>query len=78
VGSTLQPFTRASPKHEPARAVRELKVAVRLKPDNAMGYIALGEALGELEQNEAAVEEFKLALNADPKSVPAWTVWRKR
>jgi len=58
-------------KHEPARAARELKVAVRLKPDNAMGHIALGEALGELEQNEAAVEEFKLALKADSKSVPA-------
>ena len=58
-------------KHEPARAARELRVAVRLKPDNAMGHIALGEALGELEENEAAVEEFKLVLKADPKSVPA-------
>ena len=58
-------------KHEPARATRELRVAVRLKPDNALGHIALGEALGELEQNEAAVEEFKLALKAEPKSVPA-------
>ena len=54
-------------KHEPARAARELRVVVRLKPDNAMGHIALGEALGELEENEAAVEEFKLVLKADPK-----------
>jgi putative PEP-CTERM system TPR-repeat lipoprotein len=58
-------------KHEPANAARELRVAVRLKPDNVLGHIALGEALGELEQNDAAVEQFKLALNADPKSVPA-------
>jgi tetratricopeptide (TPR) repeat protein len=58
-------------KHEPAKAARELRVAVRLKPDNAMGHIALGEALGELGENEAAVEEFKLVLKADPKSVPA-------
>jgi tetratricopeptide (TPR) repeat protein len=58
-------------KHEPAKAERELRVAVRLKPDEAMGHIALGEALGELQQNEAAVEEFKLALKADSKSVPA-------
>jgi tetratricopeptide (TPR) repeat protein len=57
--------------HEPARAARELRVAVRLKPDNGLGHIALGEAFGELEQNEAAVEEFKLALKAEPKSVPA-------
>jgi tetratricopeptide (TPR) repeat protein len=58
-------------KHEPGKAARELRVAVRLKPDNASGHIALGEAFGELEQNESAVEEFKLALKAEPKSVPA-------
>ena len=44
---------------------------MRLKPDNAVGHIALGEALGELEQDEAAVEEFKRALQAEPRSVPA-------
>ena len=49
-------------KHEPAGAARELKVAIRLKPENALSHTALGEALGELEQNEAAIEEFKLAL----------------
>src|SRR5256885_13851707 len=58
-------------KHEPARAARELKVAVRIKPADPLGHIALGEALGELDQNDAAIEEFKLALKSDPKSVPA-------
>src|SRR3989475_10810446 len=58
-------------KHDAARAARELRVAVRIKPDDQLGHIALGEALGELGQNEAAIEEFKLALKSDPKSVPA-------
>ena len=58
-------------KHEPARAARELKVAARIKPDDPLGHIALGEAQGELGQNDAAVEEFKLALKSEPKSVPA-------
>src|SRR5437660_5841252 len=58
-------------KHEPARAARELKVAVRIQPADPLGHIALGEALGELDQNDAAIEEFKFALKSDPKSVPA-------
>src|SRR5438876_166895 len=58
-------------KHEAARAARELRVAVRIKPDDPLGHIALGEALGELGQNETAIEEFKFALKSDPKSVPA-------
>src|SRR5437660_1845412 len=58
-------------KHEAARAARELRVAVRIKPDDPLGHIALGEALGELGQNDAAIGEFKLALKSDPKSVPA-------
>lgn len=58
-------------KHEPARAVRELRVATRIKPDDPLGHIALGQALSELGQNEAAIEEFKFALKSDPKSVPA-------
>ncbi len=58
-------------KHDAARAARELRVAVRIKPDDPLGHIALGEALGELGQNDPAIEEFKLALKSDPKSVPA-------
>src|SRR6201993_2080222 len=58
-------------RHDPARAARELKVATRIKPDDPLGHIALGQALSELGQNEAAIEEFKLALKSDPKSVPA-------
>src|SRR2546426_1863005 len=58
-------------RHDAARAARELRVAVRIKPDDPLGHIALGEALSELGQNEAAIEEFKLALKSDPKSVPA-------
>ena len=58
-------------KHEAARAARELRVAVRIKPDDPLGHIALGEALGELGQNDAAIGEFKLALKSDPMSVPA-------
>ena len=58
-------------KHDAARAARELRVAVRIKPDDPLGHIALGEALGELGQNETAIEEFKFALKSDPKSVPA-------
>src|SRR5689334_5514780 len=46
-------------KHEAARAARELRVAVRVKPNDPLGHIALGEALGELGQNEAAIGEFK-------------------
>src|SRR6266853_3934065 len=58
-------------KHEPARAARELRVATRIKPDDPLGHIALGQALSELGQNEAAIEEFKFALKSEPKSVPA-------
>ena len=58
-------------KHDPARAAQELRVATRIKPDDPLGHIALGEALSELGQNEAAIEEFKFALKSDPKSVPA-------
>ena len=42
-------------KHEAARAARELRVAIRIKPDDPLGHIALGEALGELGQNDAAI-----------------------
>src|SRR6266536_427110 len=58
-------------RHDPARAARELRVATRIKPDDPLGHIALGQALSELGQNEAAIEEFKVALKSDPKSVPA-------
>src|ERR1700751_6395876 len=58
-------------RHEPARAARELRVATRIKSDDPLGHIALGQALSELGQNEAAIEEFKFALKSDPKSVPA-------
>src|SRR6266852_1520511 len=58
-------------KNEAAKAARELRVAVRIKPDDPLGHIALGEALGELGQNDAAIEEFKLAVKSVPKSVPA-------
>src|SRR5215475_2279637 len=58
-------------KHEPAKAARELNVAVRLKPEDPLAHIALGEASGELGQNDVAIDEFKLALKSDPKSVPA-------
>jgi tetratricopeptide (TPR) repeat protein len=46
-------------KHDAARAARELRVAARIKPNDPLGHIALGEALGELGQNESAIEEFK-------------------
>src|SRR5437879_12290367 len=52
-------------KHDAARAARELRAAVLIKPDDPLGHIALGEALGELGQNEAAIEEFKFALKSD-------------
>src|SRR5438552_693441 len=58
-------------KREPAKAARELKVAVHIKPADPLGHVALGEALGELDQHDAAIEEFKFALKSDPKSVPA-------
>ena len=58
-------------KHDPTRAARELRVATGIKPDDPLGHIALGQALSELGQNEAAIEEFKVALESDPKSVPA-------
>src|SRR5207244_2684166 len=58
-------------KHDAARAARELRVAVRINPGDPLGHIALGEALGELGQNEAAIEEFKFALKSAPRSVPA-------
>jgi len=58
-------------RHDPARAARELRVATRIKPDDPRGHIALGQALSELGKNEGAIEEFKVALKSDPKSVPA-------
>ena len=65
-------------KHDPARAARELRVAVRIKPDDPLGHIALGEALGELGQNEAAIEEFKFALKSTRSPCLPWMGWRKR
>src|SRR6201984_688917 len=53
-------------RHDPARAARELRVATRIKPEYPLGHIALGEALGELGQNEAAIDEFKFALKSGP------------
>lgn len=58
-------------RHDPSRAARELRVATRIKPDDPLGHLALGQALSQLGQNEAAIEEFKFVLKADPKSVPA-------
>ncbi|PYX85691.1 MAG: hypothetical protein DMG70_02775, partial [Acidobacteria bacterium] len=57
--------------HQPQRAVRELRIAVRAKPEDPLGHTAWGVALSELNQNDAAIEEFRLALKTDPKSVPA-------
>ena len=58
-------------RHDPARAARELRVATRIKPDDPLGHIALGQALSGLGKNEAAIEEFKFALKSDPKSIHA-------
>src|SRR5713101_4235460 len=57
--------------HPSARAARELRIATRLQPENPLSHIALGVALSQLDQDDAAIDEFKVALNADPKSVPA-------
>ena len=54
----------------PQRAVREFRAALRLKP-GPQTYIALGTALNQTNQNDAAIEEFKTALKADPNSIPA-------
>src|SRR5258707_9170322 len=43
---------------QPAKAVRELKIALSLKPTDPMAHTALGVALSELDQNDAAIEQF--------------------
>ena len=57
--------------NQPAPAARELGIATRLNPGNPLSHIALGVALSQLDQDGKAIDEFKLALNTDPKSVPA-------
>src|SRR5882672_2428889 len=48
-----------------ARATREFRSAVRLKP-GPQTHAALGLALSQSNQAQAAAEEFKTALKADP------------
>ena len=64
-------------KHETARAARELRIAIRIKPDDPLAHIALGEALGELEQNEAELKSSRLRCSSIPNRQPHWMVWRK-
>ena len=56
---------------QPEKAASELKMAIAKNPDDPREHTALGIALSELNQNDAAIEEFKVALKADPRSVPA-------
>jgi tetratricopeptide (TPR) repeat protein len=46
-------------------------MATHLQSENPLGHIALGVALSQLNEDDAAIDEFKIALNRDPKSVPA-------
>src|ERR1700690_1983105 len=43
-------------KH-PRRAATELRIATRLQPENPLSHIALGVALSQLDQDDAAVGE---------------------
>jgi len=56
---------------QPARAARELRIAISKRPDEAHGTHCLGCGAQSVNQDGAAIEEFKLALKANPKSVPA-------
>src|SRR5882762_11880597 len=40
--------------NQPTRAARELRIATRLKPENPLSHIALGVALSQLDQDDAA------------------------
>jgi tetratricopeptide (TPR) repeat protein len=56
---------------QPAKALRELNVAISIRPDDPLGHIAMGVALNDLSRHDEAIEEFKLVLQADAKSVAA-------
>ena len=51
----------------PAEAVPALRMAVELSPETALYHYDLGLALYELEQNEAAKEEFAGIVANDPR-----------
>jgi len=56
---------------QPAKALRELTVAISIRPDDPLGHTAMGVALNDLNRHDEAIEEFKLVLKADAKSVAA-------
>jgi tetratricopeptide (TPR) repeat protein len=53
------------------RAALELRKASRLRPGTAQIHAALGAALNQLHQTDAAIAEFRTVLRSDPKSVAA-------
>lgn len=55
----------------PQSAIQELKSAASVRPDLARINLALGLALHQTNQEQAAVDEYKLVLAKDPKSVAA-------
>ncbi len=52
-------------------AALELRRSLQLKPHEPKVHLTLGAALGQLKQTDAAIQEFKEVLAADPKSITA-------
>jgi tetratricopeptide (TPR) repeat protein len=53
------------------RAAMELRTATHLDSKRPESHVALATALDQLNRSDAAISEFKLALQANPKFVPA-------
>jgi tetratricopeptide (TPR) repeat protein len=53
------------------RAAQEFRKALRLRPATAQIHAALGVALNQLHQTDAAIAEFRIVLRSDPKSITA-------
>jgi tetratricopeptide (TPR) repeat protein len=58
-------------KHELPEAIGELQLAVRRVPDRVQFHIVLAKALEAAGQNQAALAQFKVAMELEPKSAEA-------
>jgi len=52
-------------------ALLEFRAAEHLKPELSQSHAALGTALSQLNETDAAIDEFKAALKIDARYVPA-------
>jgi tetratricopeptide (TPR) repeat protein len=56
---------------DPTQAARELRISLKLNPDQPEAHLSLGAALSQLHETDAAIAEFRKVLQNDPQSITA-------